>query len=99
MLAVPDAITIDGAGSKSPSAATASSPSQSAHSTKARLDGVAAAVPAGAGCAADVDVGAAAECDRARRESAQACRAVEDLPHPLAVLEPVAQLEQLAAVG
>ena len=33
----PDAITIDGAGSKSSSAATACSPSQSAHSTKARL--------------------------------------------------------------
>ena len=95
----PEAITIDGAGSKSRSAATACSPSQSAHSTKARVDGVAAAVPAGARRAADVDVGAAAERDRPRRQSAQPGRAVEDLAHALPVIEPVAQLEQLAAAG
>jgi hypothetical protein len=63
------------------------------------LDGVAAAVSPDARCAADVDVGAPPERDRPGRESAQACWAVKDLPHALPVVEAVAQLKQLAAVG
>jgi hypothetical protein len=61
------------------------------------LDGVAAAVPARARRASDVDVGAAAQRDRARRQTSQAIGPVEDPAHPLPVLEAVAQLEQLAA--
>ena len=63
------------------------------------LDGVAAALPAGARRAADVDVGAAAERDRAGGQAAHPVRAVEDLAHALPVVEAVAQLEQLAAPG
>ena len=63
------------------------------------LDGVAAAVPAGARRAADVDVGASAERECPGRESPQPGRAVEELPHALPVVEAVAQLEQLAAVA
>ena len=61
------------------------------------VDGVAAAVPARAWRAADVDVGTPAQHDRARRQSTRTVGAVEDLPHPLTVVEAVAQLEQLAA--
>src|SRR5207247_1751392 len=39
-----------------------------------------------------------AERDRARRQSAEPVGTVEDLPHPLPVLQAVAQLDQLAAV-
>jgi hypothetical protein len=62
-------------------------------------DGVAAAVPAGARRATDVDVGASAQRDRACRQGAQPAGPVEDLAHALAVVEAVAQLEQLVACG
>ena len=61
-------------------------------------DGVATAVPAGAGRAADVDVGAPSERDRSRREGAQPPGSVEDLAHALPVVEAVAQLKQLPGV-
>ena len=99
MLPVPDAITIDGAGSKSRSASTACLAVAVGPQHERALDGVAAAVPARARRAADVDVGAPPERDRPGRESAQAGRAVEELAHALPVVEAVAQLEQLAAAG
>ena len=63
------------------------------------LDRVAAAVPGRARCAADVDVGAPPQPQRAGREPPQVARAIEELPHPLPVLEPVAQLDELAWAG
>ena len=96
---VPDAITIDGAGSKSRERGDGVLAVAVGPQHEGALDGVAAAVPARARRAADVDVGAPAERDRAGRQTAQPVGAVEDLPHPLPVIEAVAQLEQLAAPG
>jgi hypothetical protein len=63
------------------------------------LDRVAAAVAARARSAADIHVGAPAEKDRARRQPAQPRGALEELPHPHAVVEPVAQLDKLVRIA
>ena len=99
MLPVPEAITIDGCRLEALERGDGVLAVAVGPQHEGALDGVAAAVPARARRAADVDVGAPAERERPGRQSAQPGRAVEELAHPLPVVEPVAQLEQLAAVA
>jgi hypothetical protein len=93
---VPEAITIDGAGSKSRSGHGVLAVAVGPQHERAR-NGVAAAAPAGPWRAAHVDVSTATEHDYSGRESAQTGRTVEDLAHALPVVEAVGTARQAAS--